>query len=87
MERVDRPPRARRLPPILLSVLIAGSLACQSWWSETSDYQPVGNPQLDFEEAKVICEKEATFTTAGGDRWVDWDEFESCMKPKGWVRR
>ena len=80
----------KRLVPILLfTALLAGSLGCQSvqrWWSPTSGYQAVGSPQLSFDEAKAICEQEAQFTGSGGTAHVDWEKFERCMKPKGWVR-
>ena len=79
----------RLLPLLLLCAGIAGSVGCQSvsrWWSPTSGYEPVGNPQLEFHEAQAICEREAEFTASGGTAQVDWNKFERCMKPKGWVR-
>ena len=86
MKQDDIPPNARRLLPVLLSALIAGSVACQSWWSPSSGYEPVGNPQLDFDATKAICEKEAAFTSADGYSHVNWNKFERCMKPRGWAR-
>jgi hypothetical protein len=76
-------------PTILLTALIAGSVGCQSlqrWWNPASGYESVGDPQLSFEEAKAICQQEAGFTASGGTAHVDWQKFERCMKPKGWVR-
>ena len=74
---------------IVLCALVAGLVGCQSasdWWNPTSGYEAIGTPQLDFDAAKASCEKEAEFNDSSGLAHVNWNEFESCMKPKGWVR-
>jgi hypothetical protein len=73
----------------LLCAAVSGATGCQSlsrWWNPTSGYEAVGDPQLTFEEAKAICERDAEFKGTGGTSQVDWNKFERCMKPKGWVR-
>ncbi len=73
----------------LLCALLVGSLGCQSvsaWWNPGSGYHAIGNPQLDFDAAKALCEKESEFRDSSGLAQVNWNKFESCMKPKGWVR-
>ena len=74
---------------VLLSALLIGVVSCQStskWWNPTSGYEAVGNPELDFDEAKASCEAEAEFTDSSGLAQVNWNKFERCMEPKGWVR-
>jgi hypothetical protein len=89
MKTNNQPATWRTFRALLLCAAIGSSLGCESvgnWWNPTSGYEPVGNPQLHFDEAKAICEREAEFRSSGGTSQVDWGKFERCMKPKGWVR-
>lgn len=73
----------------LLCVLVVGLVGCQSmsaWWNPTTGYEAVGNPELDFDAAKTSCEKASEFTDSSGLTQVNWNKFEKCMEPKGWVR-
>ena len=83
MKQVDISIRARRLILVLCLALITGSVACQS---TTTGYEPVGTPELSFDEAKTGCEKASAFKDSSGESFVNWNKFETCMKPKGWAR-
>jgi hypothetical protein len=73
----------------LLCLFVAGFVGCQSasrWWNPTSGYEAAGNPEIGFDAAKAGCEKESEFTDSSGMTHVNWNQFELCMEPKGWIR-
>jgi len=71
--------RAHLLAPALLF------LGC-AWLSPSEGYSAMGTPSVDLDEAKSTCQSQSQFRDGNGQAFTDWNQFEKCMRDKGWEK-